>query len=68
MLLSRSGSLGEWQWLFTSKAMILAQVILDLPFVIGIAFNGCRIAARGIVFSVEKHRHNAMADPTDTSE
>lgn len=39
VLLSRSGSLGEWQWLFTSKAMILAQVILDLPFVIGITLT-----------------------------
>ncbi|MFO1003403.1 MAG: ABC transporter permease [Planctomycetaceae bacterium] len=39
LLLSRSGPLGEWQWLFTAKAMILAQVILDLPFVIGITLT-----------------------------
>lgn len=39
LLLSRSGPLGEWQWLFTAKAMILAQVILDLPFVIGITMT-----------------------------
>ena len=39
LLLSRSGSLGEWQWLFTTRAMILAQVILDLPFVIGITLT-----------------------------
>ena len=36
LLLSRSGPLAAWGWLFTPKAMILAQVILDLPFVIGI--------------------------------
>lgn len=39
LMLSRSGPLGEWQWLFTAKAMILAQVILDLPFVIGITLT-----------------------------
>jgi tungstate transport system permease protein len=36
MLLSRSGPLASWGWLFTPKAMILAQIVLDLPFVIGI--------------------------------
>jgi tungstate transport system permease protein len=36
MLLSRSGPLGFLGWLFTAKAMILAQVILSLPFVTGI--------------------------------
>lgn len=37
LLLSRSGPLGSWEWLFTPSAMILAQVILCLPFVIGIS-------------------------------
>ncbi|MCG8586108.1 MAG: ABC transporter permease [Pirellulales bacterium] len=36
MLLSRSGPLASLEWLFTPRAMILAQVILALPFVIGI--------------------------------
>jgi tungstate transport system permease protein len=36
LLLSRSGWLGPWDWLFTTKAMILAQVILVLPLVVGI--------------------------------
>lgn len=36
LLLSRSGPLGAWGWLFTPHAMILAQFILCLPFVIGI--------------------------------
>ena len=36
LLLSRSGPLGITGLLFTPPAMILAQIILDLPFVIGI--------------------------------
>ena len=36
MLLSRSGPLGSLGWLFTPKAMVLAQTILDVPFVVGI--------------------------------
>jgi len=36
LLLSRSGPLGDWQWLYTAEAMILAQVILTLPFVIAV--------------------------------
>lgn len=36
LLLSRSGPLGHWQWLYTAQAMILAQVILTLPFVVAV--------------------------------
>ena len=36
LLLSRSGPLAFLGWLFTPEAMILAQVILCLPFVVGI--------------------------------
>lgn len=36
LLLSRSGPLGSLGWLFTIQAMILAQFLLALPFVIGI--------------------------------
>jgi tungstate transport system permease protein len=36
LLLSRSGTLGSLGWLFSPQAMILAQFVLDLPFVIGI--------------------------------
>jgi len=39
MLLSRSGPLAPLGWLFTPKAMILSQMILALPFVIGITVN-----------------------------
>ena len=36
LLLSRSGPMGTWGWLFTLKAMMLAQIILTLPFILGI--------------------------------
>jgi len=36
LLLSRSGPLSSLGWLFTPQAMIVAQTILDLPFVVGI--------------------------------
>ncbi len=37
LLLSRSGPLGSWEWLFTPAAMVLAQLLLCLPFVVGIS-------------------------------
>lgn len=37
LLLSRSGPLGNLGWLFTPQAMILAQVILCFPYVVGIS-------------------------------
>ncbi|MCY2986631.1 MAG: ABC transporter permease [Planctomycetota bacterium] len=39
LLLSRSGPLAFLGWLFTPKAMILAQTILALPFVTGITMT-----------------------------
>src|SRR5216684_4175778 len=39
LMLSRSGPLGSLGWLFTPKAMILAQTVLDLPFVVGITMT-----------------------------
>lgn len=39
LILSRSGPLGELGWLFTPQAMIVAQTILALPFVIGITMT-----------------------------
>ena len=36
LLLSRSGPLGSLGWLFTPPAMVLAQTLLALPFVVGI--------------------------------
>jgi tungstate transport system permease protein len=37
LLLSRSGPLGAWGWLFTPKAMILAQVLLITPLISALA-------------------------------
>jgi len=39
LLLSRSGPLGEWSWLFTVQAMVLAQVIIAVPLVIGVTMS-----------------------------
>ncbi len=39
MSLSRSGPLGELQWLFSIKAMIAAQTILAVPVVVGITMS-----------------------------
>lgn len=36
LLLSRSGPLGSLGWLYTARAMIAAQTVLALPFVMGI--------------------------------
>jgi len=38
-LLSRSGPFGGLGWLFTVQAMIIAQVVLTLPFVVGITMT-----------------------------
>ncbi len=42
LLFSRSGPLGDWGWLFTPRAMIVAQTILALPFVVGITAGAIR--------------------------
>ena len=39
LLFSRSGPLADLDWLFTPAAMITAQTVLALPFVIGITMN-----------------------------
>jgi tungstate transport system permease protein len=39
ILLSRSGPLAFLEWLFTPEAMIAAQTVLALPFVIGITMS-----------------------------
>jgi tungstate transport system permease protein len=39
LLLSRSGPLGELGWLFSPRAMILAQTIIALPLVAGITLS-----------------------------
>ena len=39
LLLSRSGPLGFLGWLYTPSAMVLAQIVLDTPFVVGITMT-----------------------------
>ncbi len=39
LLLSRSGPLGALGWLFTPSAMIVAQIIIALPVVIGLTMS-----------------------------
>jgi len=39
LMLSRSGPVGTWGWLFTPKAMIVAQVIIAFPLVTGLTMS-----------------------------
>ena len=39
LLLSRSGPLGPLGWLFTAKAMVLAQAVIALPLVAGVTLS-----------------------------
>lgn len=42
LMLSNSGPLGDLHWLFTPAAMIVAQTIIALPLVIGLALTAVR--------------------------
>jgi len=53
LLLSRSGPLGSLAWLFTPNAMILAQVVLDLPFVVGITMGAVAAIPPELYFQVQ---------------
>ena len=48
LLLSRSGPLGGLGWLFSPQAMIAAQTILALPFVVAIAASAVRAVPHGL--------------------
>jgi len=39
LFLSRSGPLGDLGWLFTTRAMIVAQVIIATPLIIGVTMS-----------------------------
>jgi tungstate transport system permease protein len=52
LLLSRSGPLGSLGWLFSPQAMVLAQIILDLPFVIGITAVAVGAAPRELLWQL----------------
>lgn len=49
LLLSRHGPLAFLGWLFTPQAMILAQVLLALPFVVGITMSAVAGVPRELV-------------------
>ncbi len=46
LLLSRQGVLGDLDWLFTPQAMILAQVVLAVPLVMGVTMTAVRGVSR----------------------
>ncbi len=52
MLLSRSGPAGGLGWLFTPQAMILAQLILALPFVVGITMTSIEAVPAELMLQV----------------
>ena len=39
LLLSNQGPLGDWRWLFTPAAMVMAQTMLALPLVMGLTLT-----------------------------
>lgn len=49
LLLSRSGPFSSLGWLFTPQAMILAQIVLVVPFVVGITMNSVSSVPRELV-------------------
>ncbi|MCE5192424.1 MAG: ABC transporter permease [Candidatus Cryosericum sp.] len=49
LLLSRSGPLGPLELLYTPTAMIIAQILLALPVIIGLTVLGLRSADKGVV-------------------
>jgi tungstate transport system permease protein len=53
LLLSRSGPLAMLGWLFTPAAMITAQTILALPFVVGITMNSVAAIPRELASQLE---------------
>lgn len=52
LLLSRSGPLSSWGWLFTPRAMILAQVILSLPYLVGITAGAIHAIPRELILQL----------------
>ncbi len=39
LLLSRSGPLGNWRWLFSFQAMVAAQTVIATPLVVGVTMS-----------------------------
>jgi tungstate transport system permease protein len=47
MFLWRSGPLGEWQWLFTTNAIVLAQIVVSLPILISLSYSSFKKIDKG---------------------
>lgn len=39
LIFSRQGPLGDWGWLFTTSVMVVAQVIIATPLIIGVTMS-----------------------------
>ncbi|GIW96301.1 MAG: hypothetical protein KatS3mg110_4342 [Pirellulaceae bacterium] len=52
LLLSRGGPLGRLGWLYTPKAMILAQTLLCLPLVVGITMSAVAAVPGELVLQI----------------
>lgn len=52
LALSRSGPLGALGWLFTPQAMVLAQTVLALPFVVGITMISVQSVPTDLAFQL----------------
>ena len=52
LLLSRQGPLGQLAWLFTPKAMIVAQTILALPLIIGFTMTAVAAIPSALVMQL----------------
>ncbi len=52
MLLSRTGPFGFAEWLFTPQAMILAQTVLALPFVVGITSSAVSAVSGDLITQI----------------
>lgn len=62
ILLSRSGPLAWLGWLYTPQAMILAQLILALPFIVGITMTSVAAVPSELLWQV----HSLGASPWQT--
>lgn len=49
LLLSASGPLGSWRWLFTVRAMVTAQTIIALPLVGGLTMSAVSAVDRNLM-------------------
>lgn len=52
LLLSRSGPLGAWGWLFTPRAMIAAQTVIAFPVVAGLTMTAVQSVDPGLRLQV----------------